>query len=407
MGRITVSGSVIVGGQARKHEMISVPCTGGKKVGNFRISDGKIQIRSIKNLDIEVLNERVEGILKERYNHERARIHEALMIWQNKKSRTTREYNRLTGELDKLDLEEDITNLRNETRRILESFGKLPKRDLVIGLSTRVSKDDAERVKLIEEYLFRLSKYVYVEIPHTPDKFNPDICPNCDAKVCDNPISNKNRYCLGCGLELVSFCNENVSSDLDGSGSRSGYEDRSNFYKALLCYQGKQPWNPPANLMKDLDEYFSSYGLPTSEQVLKMPFDERGRKPGTSRDMMTRALRVTGHYDQYENIHLICYRYWGWILPDVSHLEQQIMRDYDITQRIYEQLPRERKSSINTQLRLRYHLLARGHECLPEDFKIVNYQESIDEQERMLKIMTIEANKDLPEGEKLVYYPLV
>jgi hypothetical protein len=94
--------------------------------------------------------------------------------------------------------------------------------------------------------------------------------------------------------------------------------------------------------------------------------------------MLIDTLSRIGYNDFYEDANLIGHRYFGWIPPDVSKLEEVIMSDYDKTQMIYNILPKERTSSMGTQIRLYKQLELRGHYCTIEDFKVVNMRESIE-----------------------------
>jgi hypothetical protein len=85
---------------------------------------------------------------------------------------------------------------------------------------------------------------------------------------------------------------------------------------------------------------------------------------------MYKALKDTGNSDYYDHINIILNEMWGWVLPDVSHLEDKIMEDYDTSQRIYEVIPKDRKSSLNSQFRLFKHLRRLGYPCKSKDFRI-------------------------------------
>lgn len=61
---------------------------------------------------------------------------------------------------------------------------------------------------------------------------------------------------------------------------------------------------------------------------------------------------------------------WGWALMDFSHLEDQVMDDYDTSQRVYEILPKDRKSSLNRQFRTYKHLRRLGFPCRTSQFRI-------------------------------------
>ena len=85
---------------------------------------------------------------------------------------------------------------------------------------------------------------------------------------------------------------------------------------------------------------------------------------------MLKALKDIGCSGFYDHLNVILNEMWGWLLPDISHLEDQIMEDYDVSQRVYETLPKDRKSSLNSQFRLYKHLRRLGFPCKSKDFRI-------------------------------------
>ena len=54
------------------------------------------------------------------------------------------------------------------------------------------------------------------------------------------------------------------------------------------------------------------------------------------------------------------------------------MDDYRTAQQVYDQIPKERKSCLNTQYRLFKHLQRRGHICKFEDFKVVKTRDILE-----------------------------
>lgn len=198
------------------------------------------------------------------------------------------------------------------------------------------------------------------------DNFGTQVCPKCKTE----------RYIIGFNLYKS-----------DTLASRNDYSDRDNFEKALMRYQGKQIDKIPDSLFTDLDAHFIARGKSTSVDIAKLPRNKRGRKNGTDLPMLYKALLDTGYSSLYEDANLIAHRYWGWKLPDVSHLEALIMEDYEKTQRVYNMLPKERSSSLGTQFRLFKHLELRGHTCTVSDFKIVKMRESLEYHDQTWRIM--------------------
>lgn len=240
-----------------------------------------------------------------------------------------------------------------------------------------------KKIRLIDRYLYLAKNYINITVVQR--KKNVNKC-GCGYDLTDVPIDNfGTQVCPECETEryIIGF---NLYKS-DTLASRNDYSDRDNFEKALMRYQGKQVDKIPDTLFGDLDKYFASRGKATSEKIKSRSLNERGRKTGTDLPMLYKALLATGYSSLYEDANLIAHRYWGWKLPDVTHLESIIMEDYEKTQRIYNMLQKERSSSLGTQFRLFKHLELRGHPCSIGDFKVVKMRESVEHHNAMWREM--------------------
>lgn len=263
----------------------------------------------------------------------------------------------------------DFTASKAKKREILEKEEKDPRYQ--------------EKMSIINKYLNYAQQFIDITVIHRQKNVNQCGCGyELDGVYIDNFGT---QICPECGTEryIIGF---NLYKS-DTLASRNDYSDEDNFEKALMRYQGKQIDKTPDSLFKDLDNYFRSRGLPTSDIIKELPLDHRGKKEGTDLDMLYRALNDTGYSSYYEDAMLIGHLYWGWKLPDVSHLETIVMEDYRKTQRVYNMLPKERSSSLGTQFRLFKHLQLRGHPCSYKDFKIVKMLESLEYHDETWKLM--------------------
>jgi len=133
---------------------------------------------------------------------------------------------------------------------------------------------------------------------------------------------------------------------------------------------------------------------------MKLPLTENGRKKGTSREMMFEALSDTNNSAFYDDINLILHLYWGWELPNISHLEERIMEDYINTQQVYNSiLKKDRDASLNIQFRLYVHLKAVGYPCTKDDFKIQTSRDSL--------IFHNEVWKEMCEKTGIKFHPVI
>jgi hypothetical protein len=198
-------------------------------------------------------------------------------------------------------------------------------------------------------------------------------------------ISPESSKCTECNNSICTCAGKETEGQKElaiNSVSRNNYENRENFRKALMRYQGKELTELPDDLYGKLDKYFENYKLPKGCDIKKLNVNNEWDFKGTSRDLLFKALFDINYRDYYKHVYLICHNYWGWELPDVGYLEDVIMEDYDQSQRVYEKMkPKNKKSCINVQYRLFRLLQKRNHKCKPEDFKIVRTREILEEYE--------------------------
>jgi hypothetical protein len=269
------------------------------------------------------------------------------------------------------------------SKPFIEAYNKIgPIKAVVSFLSNNketISSPETEeqqiyRHKIISNYLEIARKYITIDLVR--NLLDVNLCPGCGidtSKVEMIEDDSDSTICPNCSLEKINIIKSAFYADGGRiNNSRNNYEDRANFEKVLLRYQGKQITKPGRELYMKLDEYFISRGLPSSQQYKAMPLLKDGTKEGTSREMMYEALSNIGCSGYYDDINLICSVFFGWTLPDISHLEEDIMTDYDEFQAVFEQLPdREgRKSSLNSQWKLYILLRRRKWPCRFKDFKI-------------------------------------
>ena len=321
-------------------------------------------------------------ILKQKLKEENDKINGRQNLLERKVSR--KKIKEIEDQIYKYEQNLDKNEYITKSRPLLESYKKIGFISTVISftssnnheneiLSPENEEKQKHRHKIIFEYLEIARKYIPIDlIRNIPDK---NSCPNCGVNRNDSELIEDETgaiICSNCGLEKINIVKTQFYSDgCRLNNSKNNYEDRANFEKVLMRFQGKQQNKPDRALYEKLDEYFKSRGLPTSKEYNEMPLLPDGTKKGTSREMMFEALSRIGCSGYYDDINLICSVFFGWTLPNISHLEEKIMEDYDIFQDVYEQLDLEgRKSSLNSQWKLYILLKRRGYPCKSKNFKI-------------------------------------
>ena len=301
------------------------------------------------------------------------------------------------NEIENIEKNEYLNNYVNQVSELIDIYRNLGTISKVISFKTTkidenkkneiIDEKQEYRQRVISRYLDIARHYINLDIVRESD--NNYKCLVCNLNFENTEIYDSNSYkfyCPNCNTEkqLISRSAYYKDSTRISTSSKNNYEDRENFEKSLKRYQGKQPVKFNQSLFISLDNFFKSYdGKYISENVKKLPLDHRGRRLDTNKDLMYKALFDTGNAIHYEDINLICHLYWGWKLPDVSHLEDDIMNDYDLSQKVYESIKTDRKSCLNTQYRLFRHLRRRGHNCRADDFKIVKTRDILEYHENM------------------------
>lgn len=301
------------------------------------------------------------------------------------RSRSRKKIKKLEEDIEDLDNDNKFRRYINKAKPLIDQYRKIGSLSKIVSFDK--SKEILEEVletedqqlfrhRIISNYLDIAKKYIKIDVVR---KINIDnICTGCKNKLDENIEIDNNgiSVCKLCGTERIPITvSPFFKNTTRVNTSRNNYEDRDNFYKVIQRYQGKQINKPNSTVYDKLDEYFDSIDFPTSEEVKVLPFNGDGKKDKTSRQLMYEALRKTGNSNQYDHINLICHVFWGWKLPDISHIENQIMNDYDASQKIYDSLPKDRKSSLNSQFRLYKHLRRLGYNCKETDFKIPTTQD--------------------------------
>jgi predicted RNA-binding Zn-ribbon protein involved in translation (DUF1610 family) len=232
-----------------------------------------------------------------------------------------------------------------------------------------------ERHYIIYNYLEIAKKYIEINLIRDLEIINK--CSGCGMEITEESEDDYTNFyiCPNCKVENEIF-KQSISTNQKSNLSKSNYEDRENFHKAILRYQGKQDNKLPYNWIEIIDRYFNQYpDMPNRELVKYSPLQKDGVKASTNRKIMELALTKTGLSDYYKDLNLICHLFWGWKLNDISSLENELMNDYDESQKVLLEIKEEendeRSSSLNVDFRLYQHLRNKEHECNPNTFKTV------------------------------------
>ena len=236
------------------------------------------------------------------------------------------------------------------------------------------------RVQLIRRYLALARKYILENVVYEPPRH---VTCDCGTDLAEMVIDLNGVFvCSTCGTERLRIGRKKVAAT-GGEDvpmrRRQENEERDNFVKALIRFQGMQKDRLPSDLLPRLDEYFRANNYPTGTDVRA----GQGGDAVLSKDVMYKALAAVG-CPMYEHINLICNKVWGWPLPELHHLYDTILQHFDVLQRVAQAkgIP-----TINTQYRLFKHLEMAGFPCYAVDFRIPKTREIIQADEERWRTM--------------------
>lgn len=263
-------------------------------------------------------------------------------------------------------VEKDImlNNYRSKTKHILENY---------------YSNNNEDKLEIIKFFLSIAEKYINIEIIKNIETNIK--CNGCHLDLKDIDENYDGVYicpecnCINNYIKPIKHIKDSEHYLLN-----TGDDDINNFIKILSKFEGKNVSLIPDNLYKELDEYFLNKNMEKGDYYKKLEYNDEGKKEGTSKKKMWAALEVLNYNQYYDEINYITHVYWGWKLPDLTLYRDQIIKDYQITQQIWQIIKKDykRSASLGTSFRLLSHLRAVGYPyCKREDFKIQDMVESL------------------------------
>ena len=287
-----------------------------------------------------------------------------------------RDINKLADEINQIESNRKLLGYQSLASKYLEAYKKIGRYVQVInfGETTKTSVVDTNRLRIIMEYLGIARKYIKINLIHVEKS-------NQDCQVCKTDLSNVYPdnsgmiKCPTCQVETHYLQPTQQDNYTTNNTGKSNYKDKETFIKGISRYEGKQKVVFPLDLIDTLDSYFISKGYPSKNDSLQLPLvgtvEGRRKRKGTGREMMMTALKDTSFSAHYEDCNLLSNLIWGSELPDLTMIRERILRDYDLSQQVFNRVKGQRKSSLGADYRLFRHLWHLGFPCHPSDFKIV------------------------------------
>lgn len=197
-------------------------------------------------------------------------------------------------------------------------------------------------------------------------------CTNCLTGSENFVMSDNHFVCAICGT-VISITNDNLISFRDieriNIGSKYTYDRKTHFRECVKRFQGKQNVNIPAKLFEDVINQLVGYQLIPADY---RDFPKTKVFQSVKREHIQMILKDLQYSKHYEDIVYIYHKITGHDIPDITHLENNLLNDFDALLECYDQtFKTDRKNFINNQYVL-YQLLRKyKYHCRKEDFQFL------------------------------------
>jgi hypothetical protein len=307
----------------------------------------------------------------------------------------------ITNKINNLESMEEWHHYVDKVKPVLDKYLPLASDETmgIVVFSSMVKVEDPEvvekRLDIIEKYIKIASFYISMDV--TSKTKNSTNCPGCDCDTSDHVDVCEGILVCECGYQQINVIKHSTFKDANrvNVSGRSDYDDRTTFIKALDCFSGIKTSKIPDLLFVMLDEYFVNRGFPSGEEIKNTrKLLPNGKKEGTNNELLVTALAETNNANYYSQANCIAVTYWGWVLPDVSHLRDKVIFDYEATQKVYNEF-KERESSLNVHIRMYLHYTSLGCNFKKSDFKIPTSPDSLTYHDKMWRIMCEKAETEI------------
>jgi len=263
--------------------------------------------------------------------------------------------------------------------------------------SYKLTDEEKKKERVVDQYLSIAASFVEMKI--TKQTLNIiDECSQCGASLYGVLVSESgHRICPNPTCEV-----DNHLTKIQGLPPKE-YDPYKNFLKAHKRYIGgnKGVFSTELleTLMSDLDSYFTQKGEKDGAYYRALPLNERGRKDGTSHEAICKAFKQLGYEYFYKYYMYICHVYYGWNLPDLAGLEEQIERNFRAKQEIWDSMSSDERggqSSLSTQYRLCREYQHVGYECDLSEFKVSRKIKTVSRYDRAYSIMCTRSGFKFP-----------
>jgi hypothetical protein len=277
---------------------------------------------------------------------------------------------------------EDITTMSNYNFYIVESFPIIETYKKILYTPVKINffsvpeaSNTNDKDALISEYMQIAKKYLkYIDIDiDFSQKAKRLICEECTSKKLTTS-EGIFLICQNCGAEKDLNGHSLSYKDISRTTilQKYTYERKSHFRDCINQFQGKQCSKLDDEIYDILDKEFEKHKMLVGDKDTKKEI----RYKNVELEHVVLFLRELGYDKQHDNAKYIYSVITGKKWPKLSHIEDQLMADFDVLVNAYVKKYKyenkiARKSFMNIQYVLFQLLSKNKYPCRKEDFNIL------------------------------------
>ncbi len=329
------------------------------------------------NIDILTLHNKLLQQYEEYYNN--INIYEKQLLDlqkllnnnlpDNTKNKVLNQIDILSEFIDDIKINKSKNYYIMETSDIIDKYTNNINKPITINfMNTKQTTVTHYNHDIIDKYLKIYNKY-NTNVTYNNNNKKCIICNNDSFETFDNNI-----ICKHCGHSVNILIQNSSFKDSERINiiPKYTYNRKTHFKDCINQFQGKQQVNIKQQVYDDLIKQFKLNHLIVGDD--NTPKEKKFSK--ITKKHIQLFLKETKHSKHYEDINLIYHNITGKKTNNISHIERELIQDFDLLTQTYDKLFKknkdiERKSFINSQYVLFQLLIRHKYPCNKEDFNIL------------------------------------
>lgn len=268
----------------------------------------------------------------------------------------------------------DINFYTLQVASLIREYKKELNRPIELSFMGKPKKATSEKKERLEKEFIQIARQY---LPELTEEYIVDTsrCMSCNSKTMEQTAFST-FICTECGLdqEVTKSMISYKDSERVNITTKYTYTRRIHFRDCINQFQGKQQSTIPQEIYDQIYEMLRAHKLELPGETK----EEKYRK--VTKQHIGLFLREIGEASRYEDRNLIYHQITGKKLDDISHLEDALIRDFEILDDLYEKMfiqtkKISRKNFIHTQYVLFQLLQRHGYKCKKTDFNLLKTTE--------------------------------